>query len=517
MTNINNSNNLFSKEFWTVTSGDLKQKREKLASPVFKKNPNNVKKIVIDPSDKYQDWVGAGAALTDSTASLIWKQTSKQRSTLLHELFDPKQGGFSTVRVSIGACDFSSQGFYTYDDIPYGHHDVNLEKFSIGKGEPGAKDATKDLKYVVPVLQEILQINPAVKVIASPWSAPAWMKNTGHLLNGGHLRFDEYTGNGYDPMKDTFEGAYARYFVKFIESYLRYGIPIYALTIQNEPSNAPAWPAMLWTLKQQAEFGYKFLRPALNKAFPNTKLFINDDSFQALPNSITNDITYEEASAFDGLAVHTYQGPYQNLFNANRAFSNWGLAMTERRCMMQDSPKDASHIMFGIIGNWLIRNGLNMVTIWNLALDERGLPNSSVSTGRRGVVTIDHKTGKVKRSLEYYMLRNLGQDILPGSKVIGSTNYTSNGYSGSLGSTAFLAPNGDIAAQIYNPTGKSLQAAITINGQGDSWQVVSVPPWGTVTVHKSNYSINTSSPKDDEAFKLNPTPAEAAEDEAPGK
>lgn len=191
--------------------------------------------------------------------------------------------------------------------------------------------------------------------------------------------------------------------------------------------------------------------------------------------------------------------------------------MTERRCMIEETPEDASHIMFGLIGNWLVRNGLGMIDLWNMALDERGLPNMVGSTGRRGVVTIDHTTGKVQRNLEYYMLRNFGQDVMPGSKVIGSTNYTQDGYTGGLGSVAFLGPDGSIAAHLYNPTGKPLDAAVTVNGQPQTWQHVTVPAWGTVTLHKAYGEINESSPRADEDFELNPYPAALADDEAPGK
>lgn len=507
--------NKYQHEFWTVTSGDLTQRRDQLTTPAVTTSPGEAKKIIIDPTTKKQDWLGAGAAITDSAAKLIWENmNAEQRHQLLTELFDPAQGGFSTVRVPLGSCDFQSQDYYTYDDMPFGEHDNKLEYFSIGEGTPGAADATKDLKHIVPVLQEILTINPAVKIIASPWSAPAWMKNTGHLTFGGHLRFGEFTGNGYTD-ENRFESIYARYFVRYIDAYQKLGIPIYGVTIQNEPSNAAHWPAMIWTVPEMAEFGYRFLRPALNQSFPETKLYLLDDSLHALKQPLTEEVSYAQATAFDGLAVHTYSGPYENLYNASRAFPNWSLVMTERRCMMEETPENASHIMFGIIGNWLVRNGLNMVTLWNLALDERGLPNAADSTGRRGVVTIDHTTGKVQRSLEYYMLRNFGQDVATGSTVIESTNYTPDGFSGGLGSVAFLAPDGSLAAHIYNPTGTPIQAAITINGNGNLWQLVTVPAWGTVTLHQSNQAINESSAPADDAFPLNPTPANT-DDIAPG-
>ena len=343
------------------------------------------------------------------------------------------------------------------------------------------------------------------------------MKNTGHLCQGGRLRFGEWTGNGFDPMHDSFEGCYARYFVKYVEEMGKIGIPIWGVTVQNEPSNAPKWPAMMWTLEEQASFAADFLRPAFNEKFPEMRIFINDDSTHNLRWPVRDLVTPEQAAAVDGLTVHTYEGPYSNFFNASRSYSHWMFGMTERRCMIEETPEDAAHIMSGIIGNWLVRNGESFIALWNLALDERGLPNQVGATGRRGVVTIQHETGEVIRNLEYFMLRAFGQDVEPGSVVVRSSNYTPDGWSGGLGSVAFLAPNGDVAAHIYNPTGEPIEAAVTINGEGGSWQKVTVPAWGTVTVHKGYGDINTSLVPDDDEFELNPAPTHLLGDVAPGK
>ena len=510
------SSNDFKNQFWTVTAGDLSKKRAKLAAPRKTAKPaEGAAKIVVDPSQKFQDWLGVGAAITDSTAKLIWDQSKEQREALLHELFDPEEGAYSVVRVPIGSCDFQSQDYYSLDDVPFGEHDNDMKHFSIGEGKPGAKDATKDLKHIVPVLQEIVKINPAVKIIASPWSGPAWMKNTGHLTQGGHLRFGEFTGNGY-AHKDHFEAVYAKYFVKYIESYAQYGIPIYGVTIQNEPSNAAMWPAMIWTIPELAKFGYEYLRPALDETYPDTKIFFWDGSLNVLNEPISKYITPQQASAFDGFAFHTYDGPYTNLFKVSREFPHWTLGMTERRCLFTDSYEDASHIMGGLICNWLVRQGLGFITLWNLALDERGLPNEAGSTGRRGVITIDHKTGKVQRNFEYYMLRNLSQDVEPGSTRIASSSYSPDGYTGGISSTAFLAPDGSIAVQLYNPSGKDLKASLNLYGYGTQWQTVTVPAWGTVTVNKSNWSMNESAPREDEKFELHPTKLNFSDDTAPG-
>lgn len=504
-------------EYWTATSGDLSARRTPIAAPPVQATAGTRTRIVIDPADRRQPWVGAGAAITDAAASLIWRsQNPSQRRALLEELFSPEQGGLSTIRIPLGSCEPASQPYYTYDDMPAGQHDAWMSHFSLGEGEPGAPDATRDLRNIIPVVREILDINPAVKIIASPWTAPAWMKTSGSLTAGGRLRFGEWTGNGYDPRRDSFEAAYARYFVRYIDEMERYGIPIWALSIQNEPSNAAPWPAMLWTLEQQADFGHRFLRPALDEAHPDVKLFIHDDSMHALDRPVTESVTPEQAASFDGLAVHTYEGPYGNLYNACRAYPHWMLGMTERRCMMDETPADASHIMFGLIGNWLVHNGESFITLWNLALDERGLPNMIGATGRRGVVTVQHETGQVRRNLEYYMLRNFGQDVPPGSTVIGSTNHTVNGWKGGAGSVAFLTPDGGIAAHLYNPTGEPTDVAVAIGGI-PGWRPVTIPAYGTVTLHRSPGALNESRPREDEAFELHPTGVGLAGDTAPGQ
>ena len=137
---------------------------------------------------------------------------------------------------------------------------------------------------------------------------------------------------------------------------------------------------MIWKIPELAHFGYKFLRPALDKTFPDTKIYFWDGSLNVLDvidKPLSELVTPDEAAAFDGFAFHTYDGPYTNLFKGSRLNPNWKLAMTERRCMIEETPEDASHIMFGLIGNWLVRQGLNMIDLWNIALDERANYRSS--------------------------------------------------------------------------------------------------------------------------------------------
>lgn len=509
----------FAHEYWTRTNAELTERRSPIPTPSYLAKPGDATPIVIDPSRPRQAWTGAGAAITDATACLIrTSMDAEQRHALLADLFDPNEGaGLSVIRLPLGSCDFNKQEYYTYDDLPYGEHDASLSRFSIGEGTPGSPEATKDMKYIVPVVQEILTINPGVKILASPWSAPAWMKTSGHLTHGGRLRFNEWTGNGFDPQRDSFEGVYARYFVKYIDAMASYGIPIHYLTIQNEPGNAAPWPAMIWTPQELAQFGHSYLRPALDASHPDVEILFHDDNLMSITRPLNEYMTAEQASAFSGCAIHTYEMPLDNIRFVERAFPHWTMAMSERRCMMLQTPQDASHIMFGINCNWMIQHGMSLLTLWNLALDERGVPNMAGSFGRRGVITIDHTTGKVKRNLEYYMLRNLGQNIEPGSHVIASTNLTRDGISGGPGSSAFLGPDRAITAILYNPEGHDIDVAVTVNGQGARWQRVTIPAWGTVTLHKSEFPANESQAPADDEFELHPISAHFAGDPIPGK
>lgn len=490
------------KEYWTVTSGDLTQRRDVLPTPAVEKSAGTATKVVVDPSEQFQLWEGEGAAITDSTASLLMhNMSSGQRHQLLEELFSPSQAGFSAVRISIGTCDFVNQKYYSYDDLPEGvSSDGSLKYFSIGTGKPGAPDATRDLKNIIPVLQEILAINPAVKVLASPWSAPAWMKTTRTFAGSGALRLGEYCGQGYRP-QDTIDYCYAQYFVKFIAAYASYGIPIHSVTLQNEPTNHPGWPMTFWKPEQLVRWGVDYLRPALDRTFPQVEMWFGDDNLHFFDRPISDYMTPAEARCFAGAAVHTYATAPQLLGNIVRQFPGWKLATTERRCMLDETVDEASHIMFGEIGTWLVNNGENRIMLWNLALDEKGYPSYAKTRGRRGVVTIDSATGKVRRNLEYFMLRNYGQDVPLGSRRIFATNRLIDGRHGGLGATAFLTPKGGLFVQLYNPTGQPITAAITLAGEGPSWQKAVVPAYGTVTLRRSGAgeTLNTSSvPKDDE-------------------
>jgi len=218
-------------------------------------------------------------------------------------------------------------------------------------------------------------------------------------------------------------------------------------------------------------------------------------------------MTPTESLSFAGFALHTYSGLPKWVFNASRQFPQWRGVMSERRCMLDETVEEASHVMFGEIGTGLVRQGVGMIDLWNLALDERGLPSWAKTVGRRGVITIDSGTGKVKRNMEYFMLRNYGQDVPVGARRVASTSYTPDGRRGGLGSVAFVRGCGEISLILYNPTGTPVQAAVGINGEGARWRLVEVPAYGTVSYHRvPGEQINDSTVPDDEEFEVYMTP-----------
>ena len=208
--------------------------------------------IVVDPAQSYQTMEGFGFALTGGSAEHLIKMTPSARHEILQEMFNPKDGvGFSYIRLTLGSSDLNSFTF-SYDDIEEGKEDFKLKNFSL----------SQDLKDVVPVMQEILGINPDIPVMSSPWSAPVWMKESGNI-RGGRLRKDCYQ-------------VYAEYFVKYIQAMEKEGIHIDAVTIQNEPLNSRNTPSMPWDPADQIEFVKNHLGPEFEKAGLDTEIVVFD-------------------------------------------------------------------------------------------------------------------------------------------------------------------------------------------------------------------------------------------------
>jgi len=356
--------------------------------------------IVIDESLQMQDVDGFGYALTGGSAELMMLMTQPARTALLKDLFatDGNNIGVSYVRLTIGASDLNSYVF-SYNDLKPGETDLSLSKF----------DLVQDKKDVVPVMKEILAINPNIKILASPWSAPVWMK-TNDKVKSGSLN-PEY----YD--------VYARYFIKYIEAMKSHGIIIDAITIQNEPLNANNTPSMRMTAQEQATFIKEHLGPQLEKAGLKTKIVLFDHNLDR-PDYALTVLTDPEATKYvDGSGFHHYGGDMSAMTVMHTAFPDKHLYFTEQMIVERpgspriDIAAQVKRMIVDVTRNWS-RN----VILWNFAADPLNDPHTDDGgcSMCQGAVTIEND--KVTKNLAYYVIAHASKFIRPGSVRIGSTN-----------------------------------------------------------------------------------------------
>ncbi len=383
--------------------------------------------IDVDATQTYQTIDGFGFALTGGSAELMMKMSPEKRSALIHELFDTggQSIGVSYLRVSIGSSDMNDHAF-SYDDLPKGETDPKLEKFSFGP----------DQTTVIPVLQEILKVDPKIKILASPWSAPPWMKTTDQAKAG--VLLPEYFA------------AYANYFVKYIEGMKAEGIDIDTLTIQNEPLNEKNTPSMLMLAPEQADFIENDLGPAFAKAGIKTKIVLYDHNIDhpAYPLSILKDPAANKY--VDGTGFHLYGGKVEAMAEVHHAFPDKNLYFTEQSVtdygdkMNIASPE--AEIVIGAMRNWS-----KNVLLWNLAADPQFGPhtNEGGCTGCQGAITIDGDT--VTRHLAYYTIAQASKFVRPGSVRIGSNDLDQ------LPNVAFKTPDGKKVLIVAN-TGTASQS-----------------------------------------------------------
>ena len=356
--------------------------------------------VVIDIHKTYQSIVGFGAALTDASAWLIQNKLDEgQRSALLHELFGPPPGlNLNMTRLTIGASDFSLQQ-YTLDDLPPGEVDPTLQHFNV----------TSNLLDVIPTVREALAIDPQLRIIASPWSAPAWMKTSANLIGGELL--------------EQYESTYADYLVKYVDTYRRYGIPIFALTLQNEPGFEPVtYPGMDLPASTRARIVAQYLGPALARRKPRTRILEWDHNWDDPQQPLSVLADPAAARYIDGVAWHCYRGSPGAQSQVHRAFPNKDAYITE--CSGGDwaSSENGELLWFArdlLVGG--LRNWARGVVYWNLALDEQYGPHFGGCATCKGLVVIDSRTGAVSRNDEYYAFAHFSRFVLPGAVRVRSS------------------------------------------------------------------------------------------------
>lgn len=387
----------------------------------FSSPSNHLPVIKVNDMEHYQSMVGFGCALTGGSARLIMQMSPADRTALLKHLFAKNGHGIhiSFLRVSIGSSDMNTHP-YTYDDLPAGKTDPSLSHFSL----------SPDMHTVIPVLKQILAINPDIKLLGSPWSAPAWMK-TDDSLKGGHLKKQDYP-------------VYAHYFVKYIRAMKAEGISLYAITVQNEPLNPKNTPSMVMFAPEEKAFLANDLIPAFHKAGIHTRIWLYDHNpdVPSYPLSILADPAV--SPYVDGTAFHLYGGKVSTLTRVHDKYPNKSLYMTEQSITSPHTGPlpiaEAIHrVLIGSTRNWS-----RLVLLWNLAADPNDGPHTSDGgcTSCQGALTLDGN--HVTRNLAYYAMAHFATFVPPGSIRIGSNQHEQ------LFTVAFLTPNHHIVLVVSN-------------------------------------------------------------------
>lgn len=439
-------------------------------SALFEKQPENLKfdseegrglPIIINDRQQYQSIDGFGFALTEGSAFHLNRMSKDSREKILREMFafDNDNVGFSYIRLTLGASDLNNF-VYSYNDLKEGETDPDLKNFSL----------SHDRDDVIPIMKEILEIVPDIKIMASPWSAPVWMKTSGDV-RGGALKRDYY---------DT----YAKYFVKYVQEMSKEGITIDAVTIQNEPLNSRNTPSMPWYWQEHNEFVRDFLGPAFKEAALTTKIVIFDHNCDRpdYPLAILSDS--KTSQYVDGSAFHHYRGYLSGMSTVQMARPDKNIYFTEQ--MLTERPESSTINIASSVRRLIIevmRNWSKNSVLWNLGADSLNDPHTDNGgcSMCQGAITIDGD--EITRNIAYYTIAHASKFVRPGSVRIHSTHPFDKGvdltedeeraevrratlveHSDVLPNVAFKTPEGKIVLIIANDSWSVRSVKIQYNG-----------------------------------------------------
>ncbi|MFK0107386.1 ricin-type beta-trefoil lectin domain protein [Streptomyces sp. NPDC091217] len=397
--------------------------------------------ITVDENTRYQTFTGGGASFTDTAAWLMNSSgalSAATRDATMKKLFSPTDGiGLSFLRNPMGASDLARYG-YTYDDVASGQTDPNLNSFSIAH----------DLADVVPLTRQALQLNPSLTVMASPWTAPAWMKDSGSL-NGGWLKSEDYA-------------AYAAYFVKYLQSYQNQGVNVSYVTPQNEPTCCSGYPSMSWNASGLQYFLKNDLLPQLQSAGLSTKVLAHDwnwDVYDSYASALVNDATIRNHPNFGGIAWHGYGGDVSEQTTVHNQYPTLDAFGTEHSggtWISNQQNEDMANIID------YTRNWAKSVTKWSLAVDQNMGPHNGGCGTCTGLVTVhngDGASGTVDYTVEYYDMGHLTKFVRPGAQRIASTASTA------VPNVAWRNPDGSKALIAYNSSSSAKTVTIDWGSQ----------------------------------------------------
>jgi glucosylceramidase len=400
--------------------------------------------VFVDPHKTFQTVLGVGGALTDASAETFAKLTKAKQQELLTAYYDPDKGiGYTLARTNIHSCDFSSAS-YTYVD----EGDKELKSF----------DIAHDRQFRIPFIkQAIATTGNRLNIFASPWSPPAFMKDNNNMLHGGRL-------------KPEFYQSWANYFVKFIRAYEKEGIPIWGITIQNEPMATQSWESCIYSAEQERDFLKNHLGPTIRKErLTGKKIIVWDHNRDLIYQRAQTVLTDPQASQYVwGVGFHWYEPwsggdpMFDNVKLVNEAFPDKHLIFTEGCADAFNAERLHDWKLGELYGRSMI-NDFNSGTVgwtdWNVLLDETGGPNH-VKNFCFAPVHADTRSGELIYTNSYYYIGHISKFVRPGAKRIASSPSRSP-----LLSTAFLNPDGKVSVVVMNKTEQKMSYFLWLDGQ----------------------------------------------------
>jgi glucosylceramidase len=387
--------------------------------------------VVLDPARKFQEILGFGAALTDSSCYVLNRMPAAARQELMEELLAPGKTALNVFRICIGSSDYATKP-YSFDE---GAPDPEMARFSIDH----------DREYILPVLKQARAINPDLFLLASPWSPPGWMKQSGTML-GGCMR------------KESF-APYAKYFVKFLQAYAEAGVPVQAVTVQNEVDTEQGgrMPACQWGQEYETEFVARHLGPQFAANRIATHIWIIDHNYNLWGRAIGELDLPEVKRYVDGVAWHGYLGEPTAMSRVHDAHPDKHAYWTEGGPDVRQPDYATNWSYWGKTFAGVLENWARCIIGWNIALDENGKPNiGPFECG--GTVTVNSKTNEVTRSGQYWALTHYSHAFRRGARRIESSSVLPG-----VSHVAAVHPDGSYSAVLTN-SGAERTVALRLAG-----------------------------------------------------